>query len=177
MNTPFASATDVPMPVSQRPRSAPLAPFIAALLSLFATVGCKAQPATLIELDAFPKAKLEIHSGTTTHRFDIWIAETSAQQTQGLMFVRDLAESRGMLFIAEQPRVFNMWMKNTYVPLDMVFIGADGRIAKISANATPHSLDVISSGVVVGAILELKGGEAARRALHKGDKVTWQAAH
>jgi hypothetical protein len=149
---------------------------ILALLSFFAVASCAAQTTELLELDAFPKAKLEIISGKQAHHFDIWLAETPRQQQQGLMFVRDLAESRGMLFLAQPPRVFNMWMKNTYIPLDMVFIGADGRIAKIAANTTPHSLDIVSSGVAVGAILELKGGEAARRALRPGDKVTWQAS-
>jgi uncharacterized membrane protein (UPF0127 family) len=66
-----------------------------------------------------------------------------------------------------------MWMKNTYIPLDMVFIGKDGRIAKIAERTVPHSVAVISSDVSVTAILELKGGEAARRALHAGDLVNW----
>jgi uncharacterized membrane protein (UPF0127 family) len=78
-----------------------------------------------------------------------------------------------MLFIAKQPRVFDMWMKNIYIPLDMVFIGADGRISSIAANTPPHSLSIVSSKVPVGAIVELKGGEAARRALRAGDKVIW----
>jgi len=148
--------------------------WLAAVLTLFVT-GCMAQSApALLELDSFPKSTLEIRSGKETHRFDIWIAQTTRQQQQGLMFVRDLAQNRGMLFIAEPPRVFDMWMKNTYIPLDMVFIGVDGRIAKIAANTTPHSEAIVSSGVAVGAILELKGGEAARRALHPGDKVSWQ---
>jgi len=143
-------------------------------LTFIGTSGCRAQTAGLIELDAFPKSSLEIRSGAHKHLFDIWIAETPEQQEQGLMFVRDLAENRGMLFVASEPRVFNMWMKNTYIPLDMVFIGADGRIARIAEHATPHSLATISSGVPVSAILEIKAGEAARRALATGDKVTWQ---
>ena len=162
-----------PIPSARLPYVAVLLAFI----SLFAVASCRAQAPQLLELDSFPKAKLQIQSGKQTHPFDIWIAETPQQQTQGLMFVRDLAENRGMLFIAKPARVFNMWMKNTYIPLDMVFIAADGRIAKIAANTTPHSLDIVSSGVPVGAILELKGGEAARLALHAGDKVTWQASH
>ena len=89
------------------------------------------------------------------------------------MFVRDLPENRGMLFLSEQPRVFNMWMKNTYIPLDMVFITADGRIATIAANTVPHSTAIVSSQKAVSAILELKGGEAERRQLHPGDRVTW----
>jgi uncharacterized membrane protein (UPF0127 family) len=147
-----------------------------AVLALMATVACQAEitEANLIELDSFPKATLEIHSGKETHHFDIWIAETPEQQQQGLMFVRDLPAARGMLFVANEPRVFSMWMKNTYIPLDMVFIAADGKISSIAANTTPHSLAIVSSKVPVGAILELKGGEAARRALHAGDRVSWQ---
>lgn len=147
-----------------------------AALALVVTVACQAQEideAHLLDLDSFPKAKLEIHSGKETHHFDIWIAETPRQQQQGLMFVRDLPAARGMLFVAKEPRVFDMWMRNTYIPLDMVFIAADGRISSIAENTTPHSLAIVSSKVPVGAILELKGGEAARRALHAGDKVTW----
>jgi len=147
------------------------------LLSIAAATSCNAQPAKLIELDAFPKGTLEIQSAKQSHHFDIWIAETGAQQQQGLMFVRDLAENRGMLFVAEKPRVFNMWMMNTYIPLDMVFIASDGRIAKIAERTTPHSTDIVSSDVIVAAILELKGGEAARRALHTGDKVVWHPSH
>jgi uncharacterized protein len=144
-----------------------------------ATVVCQAEinEANLMELDSFPKATLDIHSGKETHHFDIWIAETPEQQQQGLMFVRDLPAARGMLFIAKAPRVFQMWMKNTYIPLDMVFIGADGRISSIAENTTPHSLAIVSSKGPAAAILELKGGEVARRALHVGDKVSWQASH
>jgi uncharacterized membrane protein (UPF0127 family) len=146
------------------------------LLMLLAAAACHAQEideAHLLDLDSFPKASLDIHSSKGTHHFDIWIAETPRQQQQGLMFVRDLPAARGMLFVAKQPRVFDMWMRNTYIPLDMVFIAADGRISTIAQNTTPHSLAIVSSKVPVSAILELRGGEAARRALHPGDKVTW----
>jgi uncharacterized protein len=148
----------------------------AALLALLVGATCQAQEideAHLIDLDSFPKARLDIRTAKETHHFDIWVAETPRQQQQGLMFVRDLPAARGMLFVAKEPRVFDMWMRNTYIPLDMVFIGADGRISTIAENTTPHSLAIVSSKVPVGAILELKGGEAARRALHAGDKVTW----
>ena len=150
------------------------APF-AALLIVLASA-CQARDideSNLMDLDSFPKARLDIQSGKEAQHFEIWIAETPQQQQQGLMFVRDLPAARGMLFVANEPRVFQMWMKNTYIPLDMVFIGADGRISSIAANTTPHSLAIVSSKVPVGAILELKGGESARRALHAGDKVSW----
>jgi uncharacterized protein len=147
-----------------------------AVLTLLVAAACQAQEIDeghLLDLEAFPKARLEIQSGKETHHFDIWIAETPRQQQQGLMFVRDLPAARGMLFVAKEARVFDMWMRNTYIPLDMVFVAADGRISSIAPNTTPHSLAIVSSKVPVGAILELKGGEAARRALHAGDKVSW----
>jgi uncharacterized membrane protein (UPF0127 family) len=150
----------------------------AALLVLVANTGnAEPRPDGLIPLEAFPKTTLEIKSGTQKHVFDIWLAQTPEEQEQGLMFVRDLPENRGMLFVSATPRVFNMWMKNTYIPLDMVFIGKDGRIAKIAERTVPHSLATISSDVPVAAILEIKGGEARRRALHAGDSVQWAAPH
>ena len=147
--------------------------FFAAVLSFAGAAGCRAQSAALLDLGSFPKTTLQIVSGPQTHTFQIWLAQTPQQQEQGLMFVRDLPENRGMLFVSEAPRVFNMWMKNTFIPLDMVFIGKDGRIATIAERTTPHSLDIVSSRVPVTAILELRGGEAARRALHPGDRVNW----
>lgn len=149
--------------------------FAAAFLAFLAVAGCRAQDATqkLLSLDSFPKTTLQIRSGGQTHTFDIWLAQTPQQQEQGLMFVRDLPENRGMLFLSAKPRVFNMWMQNTYIPLDMVFIGADGRIARIAERTVPHSTSIVSSGVPASAILEIKGGEAARRGLHAGDPVTW----
>jgi len=146
------------------------------VLTLLVAAACQAQEideAHLLDLDSFPTAKLDIRSGKETHHFDIWLAETPRQQQQGLMFVRDLPAARGMLFVAKEPRVFDMWMRNTYIPLDMVFIGADGRISSIAENTTPHSLAIVSSKIQVGAILEIRAGEAARRALHAGDKVSW----
>ena len=75
------------------------------------------------------------------HVFQVWLADTPQRQAQGLMFVRSLPELRGMLFVHEEPRAISMWMKNTYIPLDMVFIGAQGRIQQIVEQTTPHSLD------------------------------------
>ena len=145
------------------------------LFTLAATVGCGAQT-SLLSLDSYPKSHLQITSGTQKHEFDIWIAATPEQQQQGLMFVRDLPANRGMLFLADAPRVFRMWMKNTYIPLDMLFIGANGRVAKIAANTVPHSLATVSSDTEVAGILEIRGGEAARRSIHVGDAVTWEKA-
>jgi uncharacterized membrane protein (UPF0127 family) len=148
------------------------------VLVLLVATACQAQEideSHLLDLDSFPKATLDIRSGKENHHFDIWIAESPQQQQQGLMFVRDLPDNRGMLFLASPPRVFSMWMKNTYIPLDMVFVSADGRIARIAPRTTPFSLEIVSSGGPVKAVVELKGGEAARRHLQVGDRVDWTA--
>jgi uncharacterized membrane protein (UPF0127 family) len=105
------------------------------------------------------------------HEFQVWLADNPQRQSQGLMFVRSLPAARGMLFVHEQPREFSMWMKNTYIPLDMVFISDHGRIQQIIEDATPHSLDLIRSDKPALAVLEIAGGEARRLGLHPGQKV------
>ena len=148
------------------------------VLTLLVAVACQAQEideAHLIDLDAFPKAKLDIHTAKETHHFDIWIAETPRQQQQGLMFVRDLSAARGMLFVAKEPRVFDMWMRNTYIPLDMVFIDGRGRIQQIVEQTTPHSLEIIRARDPALAVLEIAGGEAKKLGLHPGQRVIHSA--
>jgi uncharacterized membrane protein (UPF0127 family) len=92
------------------------------------------------------------------------------------MFVRDLPAGRGMLFPEPEPRPTSFWMKNTYIELDLVFIGPDHRIVKIAAKAPPLSLALIDSGAPVIAVLEIKGGEAQRRGIRIGDTVSWPQA-
>lgn len=130
-----------------------------------------AQSVPLEDLDRFPRQKLEIVSGRERHVFDVWVASTPARQAQGLMFVRDLPADRGMLFVYEAPQQLSMWMKNTYIPLDMVFIDGRGRIAHIAAQTEPHSLRTIAAPGPVQYVLELRGGEAQRRGLQVGDQV------
>ncbi|HYD30886.1 MAG TPA: DUF192 domain-containing protein [Azospirillaceae bacterium] len=104
-------------------------------------------------------------------RFDVELAQTPGQMAQGMMFRERMAEDAGMLFLmaAEQPVSF--WMKNTLIPLDMLFVGADGRIRSIHANAVPRSLASIPSGAPVKAVLEINGGMAARLGIRPGDRV------
>ncbi|MGB8327407.1 MAG: DUF192 domain-containing protein [Steroidobacteraceae bacterium] len=125
----------------------------------------------LEDLAKFPRASIEIRSGARKDPFDVWVADTPARQEQGLMFVRDLPASAGMLFLEAEPRVAAMWMKNTYIELDMVFIRVDGRIAAIFARTVPHSLETISAGMAVKGVLELRGGECKRRGIRVGDLV------
>src|SRR6185437_15025787 len=95
---------------------------------------CLAQALTIEPLTNFPRATLDTVAHGHHDRFDVWIANTPLRQEQGLMFVRTLPASEGMLFPEDSPQVAHFWMKNTYIPLDMVFIGKDRRIAKIIAN-------------------------------------------
>ncbi|MBU6377985.1 MAG: DUF192 domain-containing protein [Gammaproteobacteria bacterium] len=125
----------------------------------------------LLDLASYPKDRLGITTRDARHEFDIWIADTPERQRQGLMFVRDLPASQGMLFVNESPRVSTFWMKNTYIPLDMLFIDARGRIVAIFANTTPLSLEPVGPSAPVRAVLELRGGEAARRGIRKGDRL------
>ncbi|HUA88410.1 MAG TPA: DUF192 domain-containing protein, partial [Steroidobacteraceae bacterium] len=108
------------------------------------------------------------------HHFRVWVADTPQRAEQGLMFVRDLPENQGMVFPMVPPRVENMWMKNTYIELDMLFIDDHGRVVRIVEHARPLNLDTISSGSVVSAVLELRGGLAAKLGLKTGDVVTWE---
>jgi hypothetical protein len=129
----------------------------------------------LLELSSYPQGTLQILAADGgRHTFRIWIADTPARQMQGLMFVRDLPAEQGMLFVHREPLVASMWMKNTFIPLDMLFIDARGRVVSIAESTTPHSLDTISAGRPVTGVLELRGGEVARRGIRRGDRVLHQ---
>jgi uncharacterized membrane protein (UPF0127 family) len=137
-----------------------------------------AQSGPLQDLATFPRATLEIAHRNDRHelrkyRFDVWVADTAQRQEQGLMFVRDLPPAQGMLFPQDPPRVATFWMKNTYIELDLLFIGPDRRIVKIVERAHPLRLDPLSSDQPVAAVLEIKGGECSRFGLKAGDRVSW----
>jgi uncharacterized membrane protein (UPF0127 family) len=143
-----------------------------ATAALFGSMAAHSQMGPLEDLDAFPRGKLEIADGKKVkHTFEVWLADSPSRQAQGLMFVRALPSLRGMLFVHESPKPMSMWMKNTYIPLDMVFIDARGRIQQIVAQTTPHSLAIISSTEAALAVLEIGGGEAKRLGLHAGQQV------
>jgi len=107
------------------------------------------------------------------HSFTIEVASTNQERALGLMFRRSLPENGGMLFLYDRPQPAAMWMKNTLIPLDMVFISADGTVHRIEQNAEPHSTALIPSEGPVVAVLELNGGEAAKIGLKRGDKVLY----
>jgi hypothetical protein len=124
-------------------------------------------------LQQFPTSELTIVGATGPHRFKVELAETPAQMTQGLMFRTSLAPDAGMLFDYKQPTVATMWMRNTLIPLDMLFVDAQGRIVSIHERAVPQSLDVIAATAPVRAVIELNGGTAARLGIEPGDRVIY----
>lgn len=146
---------------------------IAGLLVAVTLVSHAVEPA-LEDLASFPSTVVEVRATNGIHRFRAWVADTPSRQAQGLMFVRDLAPDAGMLFVSRAPRIISMWMKNTYVSLDMLFVGESGRIVSIAANTNPHSVATVSSGVPAIAVLEIRGGEAERRGIRVGDRVVWK---
>ena len=129
----------------------------------------------LESLNDFPQSALEIRTRAGQQRFSVWVADTPARSEQGLMFQRALPADRGMLFPLNRAGSISMWMKNTRIALDMLFIDAHGEIIYIHPNATPESEAIISTPrpviTPVKAVLELAGGECARRHIEQGDRV------
>jgi len=115
---------------------------------------------------------LTITSASGVHRFTVEVAATPQQQETGLMFVKHLAPDRGMIFPYDPPQPVAFWMHNTLIPLDMVFIRADGTIARI-ATAKPLDDTPVPSGEPIAAVLEIAGGRAAELGIVPGDKVEW----
>ncbi|SEJ78229.1 hypothetical protein SAMN05518849_113142 [Sphingobium sp. AP50] len=114
-----------------------------------------------------------IRAANGTHRFDVEVARTPLEQEKGLMFRKELGADGGMLFPMEPPRTASFWMKDTLIPLDMLFIHTDGTIAFLKASAEPYSRVPVSAGVPVTAVLELRGGRAAELGIAEGDRVQW----
>ncbi len=114
---------------------------------------------------------LRTESGT--HSYSIEVAVTDVEKARGLMFRRSLSQDSGMLFLYDPPQAVTMWMRNTYIPLDMIFITPDGLVHRIEANTEPFSTDVIASGGTVAAVLELNAGQADKIGLKPGDRVIY----
>lgn len=112
-------------------------------------------------------------AGGGTHRFRVEVARTASEQARGLMFRERLDPDAGMIFPFSPPRPASFWMRNTVIPLDLIFVRADGVIGRIAANAVPYSLATIASGEPVAAVLEIAGGRAAALGIRSGDRVSW----
>jgi uncharacterized membrane protein (UPF0127 family) len=116
---------------------------------------------------------LVLKTETGEHRFSIEVARTAQEKALGLMFRRSMPADSGMLFLYGRSQPVAMWMKNTFISLDMVFIGADGRVHRIESHTEPLSTDLIASGGPVVAVLELNAGEADKIGLKPGDQVLY----
>lgn len=133
------------------------------------------QSYSIADLDsAFGKDTLVITaSAHACHRFDVWIAVTRKQHARGLMHVRYLAAGGGMLFVYTAAERRSMWMKNTYIPLDMLFIRRDGTVSSLVSNTEPLSLRSISSIEPVTFVLELNAGVADRLQIGADSQLSW----
>ena len=139
---------------------------------LMATSAALALGAAPEPLSAFPQSLLAIRtSAGKVVNFKIWEADTPKREEQGMMFIREMDEHTGMLFMFPENKPVSMWMKNTYVSLDLLFLNAQGKIDFIAEKATPRSEAIIGPPTPEFAVLELKGGACEHFGIKVGDKV------
>jgi len=138
---------------------------------------CQPSASNAVELGRSPggleQLPLTVTSSTGKHRFTVEVAKTSEEQSMGLMYRNKLGPDRGMIFPFDPPRDASFWMRNTLIPLDMIFVRADGSIANIAANTVPYSEEPVPSDGPVAAVLEIAGGRSAELGIKPGDKVEW----
>ena len=133
-----------------------------------------AEPAFFLR--GFQQTKLIID--TESHGcilFDVYVAQTPEQRAQGLMRIESMQRYEGMIFLYAEEANISMWMKNTLIPLDMLFIDANARIARIHKNAVPMSEEIIESGKAVVGVIELNGGSADYFGIRNGDRIIFPA--
>lgn len=148
-------------------RIAPFALVVAALLAACAPGSATAEPPPL----GWETSVLTVETPTGAHRFDIEIADDIDEQQRGLMYRTAMAPDAGMLFVYPDQKIITMWMKNTVLPLDMIFIGADGRIVSVLEGAVPYSEAILSSGVPALAVLEVNAGIIKAIGVQPGSRV------
>jgi uncharacterized protein len=120
----------------------------------------------------FPRSVMQIATpDARLHTFNIWVADDDQRRARGLMFVKQIADDDGMLFLYPQAIRAGMWMKNTFIPLDMLFVAADGKVMHVVENTEPQSLKTIEATSEVIAVIELKGGTAKRLHIAIGARV------
>jgi uncharacterized protein len=137
--------------------------------------GCAAGAEQALSPDGLKQVTLCITSGGKTRIFTAEVAGTSMEQAKGMMFRTGLADNKGMIFPFREPKVASFWMKNTVIPLDIIFIRANGTIESIAENTIPYSTSPVEAGEPVTAVLELRGGLTAELGIGAGDMVRWTA--
>lgn len=125
-------------------------------------------PTSLLALE---KKRLTINSAAGSHTIMVEVAVTRDEQMTGLMFRRSLGADEGMIFIYPQDQEITMWMRNTYIPLDMIFLRRDGTVLRIERNTEPLSERMISSGDRARAVVEMAAGSARRLGIEPGDRI------
>lgn len=132
-------------------------------LGMLASLGATAQAASFHPLEIATKSGVQV--------FSVEMATTEEEKTTGLMHRKELPDGKGMLFDFSPEQQISMWMKNTYISLDMIFIRADGRILRIAENTEPMSTKIISSGGLAKGVLEVIAGTAQKYGIRPGDRV------
>lgn len=123
------------------------------------------------QLAGLPMSEISVATRSGTHRFQVWIAADPVSRANGLMLVREMPPDHGMLFLLEQAQYTSFWMRDTALALDLVFVGADGRVVNIAHGARPFSEDPIYSAAPVIAVLEVLAGTATRIGLTVEDRI------
>lgn len=136
---------------------------LAAALVFCALAGFGAQAASIQPLEIVTKSGVQV--------FSVEMATTEEEKQTGLMYRKELPDGKGMLFDFSPEQQISMWMKNTFIPLDMIFIRADGRILRIAENTEPQSTRIISSGGLAKGVLEVIAGTAQKYGIAPGDRV------
>jgi uncharacterized protein len=140
-----------------------LAVALASVLMLFALLSPATQAASFQTLEIVTKSGVQV--------FSVEMATSEQEKETGLMYRKELADGKGMLFDFSPEQQVSMWMKNTFIPLDMIFIRADGRILRIAENTEPQSTKIISSGGLAKGVLEVIAGTAKKYGIAPGDRV------
>lgn len=155
---------------------------VLAWLALFLAASALALPAARAETVlpegveevefAVSPAPLLVHTREGTRRFAVEVADDPRKRARGLMYRRSMAPDAGMLFCFDRTRPVNMWMKNTVLPLDMIFAREDGTVARVAEDAEPYSEAVVSSGEPVRFVLEINAGQAREQGIAAGDRLS-----
>ena len=142
------------------------------LLLITSAFMVKADNYALRELESWEKNIIKIsNSSDILHTFEVYIADSNSKRKKGLMYIENLPNNHGMLFKFNSPRIASMWMKNTYISLDLLFIDKNQTIVKIHNNAEPFNLKSISSKLKVKWVLEINGGLAEELEINPGNKI------
>lgn len=157
---------------------------LAAAIALAVTLACSPQPTAeptptpaatqaVHRISGLPVVPLTVATATGRHRFQVEVARSDAEQARGLMFRTELGPNEGMIFPRDPVDVPSFWMKNTPLPLDIIFIGTDRRVLNVVANTVPYSLEPVAAIGPSGAVLEIPAGRAAQLGIGPGARVEW----